>query len=561
MTAGKPALNIVEEMKTPQGVLWVQTDKIPYRNQKGEIIGIIGFTTDITERKRGEEALRESEEKFQKAFRAAPAMMGITLIDEGRFVDVNEKFLSVTGYARKAIIGHTSLELKLYADCRQREQMLAQIQAQGKCKDMECELCTRTGEIRLCLMSAEVILLRGERHLLTIVNDITARKKTEEALRENENRLRFALEGTNDGLWDVQMKTGAVYLSPRGCEILGYGTAGLPDVIKKWDQLVHPDDLPATNERLQAHLAGHAPIFEVEQRLRTKSGDWKWILARGKVVIRDARGQPLRMTGTHSDISERKEMQAKLLASEKLAVMGRLVADVAHEINNPLSIIMLGTQQLERMIKKQGNAIPDSEDKARMLEKIKNGTNRCKKIVASLLVSTRPTTLDIKPADVKQLIEEALESMDDRLKSQNVKVVKTFASRLPIIDADGHRLGQVFINIITNACDAMPEGGKLMIATRLYTPEAGRQGVAAGQEGPTIEIEISDTGEGIGEDDIFKIFDPFVTTKKDGKGVGLGLSISSGIVREHGGDIAVTSKKGKGATFIIRLPAKRAQAG
>lgn len=143
-----------------------------------------------------------------------------------------------------------------------------------------------------------------------------ARKKSEDSLRESENRLRFALEGTNDGLWDVQVQTGDVYLSPRGCEILGYGASGLPDAIKKWSQLVHPDDLPATYARLQSHFDGHTPIFEVEQRLFTNTGEWKWILTRGKVVTRDAKGQPLRMTGTHTDITERKRTEEQILRNE-----------------------------------------------------------------------------------------------------------------------------------------------------------------------------------------------------------------------------------------------------
>lgn len=131
-------------------------------------------------------------------------------------------------------------------------------------------------------------------------------------LQEKESRLRFALEATNEGIWDVQMTTGEVYLSPRGCEILGYGQDEAAQVIKVWDQLVHPDDMPATLEQLNAHIEGRTPLFMVEQRLKKKNGSWVWILTRGKIVARDGDGKPLRMTGTHTDISVRKQAELEV---------------------------------------------------------------------------------------------------------------------------------------------------------------------------------------------------------------------------------------------------------
>lgn len=143
--------------------------------------------------------------------------------------------------------------------------------------------------------------------------------EAEAALRESQERERFALRGTNDGLWDVRMDTGAVYLSPRGCEILGYGPEEMATVAETWDQLVCPDDRPATDAALGAYLEGRVPIFDVEQRLRTASGEWKWIRARGTAVARDASGAPMRMVGTHSDISAQKQSQEDLrLSAERL---------------------------------------------------------------------------------------------------------------------------------------------------------------------------------------------------------------------------------------------------
>jgi PAS domain S-box-containing protein len=140
----------------------------------------------------------------------------------------------------------------------------------------------------------------------------------EEALAESKERLGFALEATNDGLWDVNMLTNEVYLSPRDCEILGYSPDEVHELIRQWDELVNPEDMPRTLAALQAHLEGGAPLFQVEQRLREKSGAWKWVYTRGKVVARDGGGKALRMTGTHTDISASKRAEADFQETEEL---------------------------------------------------------------------------------------------------------------------------------------------------------------------------------------------------------------------------------------------------
>lgn len=255
-------------------------------------------------------------------------------------------------------------------------------------------------------------------------------------------------------------------------------------------------------------------------------------------------------------LKELRKTQDELAQSEKLASVGQLAAGVAHEINNPLASILLGAQRMSDMIKKQVKAIPDFKVYLRNLERMEESTNRCKKIVAGLLAFSRPTKIELGPTDINKVIEETLEPLEEQVKAQDVRVIRGFAPSLPIIEADGQQLSQVFNNLIMNACGAMPKGGQLRIITRLQTPEGGVQSDASGEVGKTVEIEFSDTGGGIPEEDMLRIFDPFFTTKEVGKGVGLGLSISYAIVEEHGGTIEVRSEKGKGTTFIVRLPVK-----
>ena len=161
-----------------------------------------------------------------------------------------------------------------------------------------------------------------------------ATRRSRATRSDTQERLRFALEGTNDGLWDLQLPGGSVYLSPRGCEILGFRPDELPRGEAAWDQLVHPDDLPASQAALDAYLDGRAPVFEVEFRLRTASGAWKWVAARGKAVERDPSGAPIRMVGTYTDISVRKRAEEELRASEERLRLAVDVADLGlYELN------------------------------------------------------------------------------------------------------------------------------------------------------------------------------------------------------------------------------------
>jgi len=171
-------------------------------------------------------------------------------------------------------------------------------------------------------------------------------------------------------------------------------------------------------------------------------------------------------------------------------------------------------------------------------------TNRCRKIVAGLLVFSAPARFQLDPIDIREVVEESLDILKDQIKVHKVKVIRDFASHLPLLKADKYKLGGVFSNLITNACDAMPEGGQLKITTRLSQPRTEALREAVDEARKTVEIEFSDTGEGISEENMIRIFDPFFTTKDTNKGTGLGLSICYGIIKEHGGFIDVKSEKG-----------------
>lgn len=229
---------------------------------------------------------------------------------------------------------------------------------------------------------------------------------------------------------------------------------------------------------------------------------------------------------------ELEKTQGKLIESEKFAALGRLAAGVAHEINNPLGNISLSA---ELLLKKESDPY-----KTRKLENILESVDVASRIVKNLLAYSRRSELSLEPADVNRLVEKALELSENTLKVSGVNLITRLSSELPAIKVDSKKLQQVLLNIITNAVQAMPDGGELYVST--YA-EAG-----------FVILELDDTGPGIPMEIRDKIFDPFFTTKDLSTSAGLGLSVSQGILEEHDGSIEIRDSTIKGTRVLIKLP-------
>ena len=235
------------------------------------------------------------------------------------------------------------------------------------------------------------------------------------------------------------------------------------------------------------------------------------------------------------DVTSRVHLQEQLQHSEKMASIGLLAAGVAHEVNTPLAGISSYTQMLRKQV--------DSDDpRAPLLEKIEKQTFRAATIITNLLNFARTGAGETESLDINRVLEDVLSLVEHQLEHAHIKVRRELGPDLPLVRGNANRLQQVFFNLVLNARDAMPKGGWLTLATRA--------------RGPEVVVQVRDTGEGIRREDLKRIYDPFFTTKGLGRGTGLGLSVSYGIVREHGGSIMVESAPDKGTTFEVSLPAR-----
>ena len=370
-------------------------------------------------------------------------------------------------------------------------------------------------------------------------------------LKESEKQLSAAIEGGALGLWDWEFNTGKVIYSKGWASMIGYDLKELQPKLSTWENLLHPNDYETAKKDVFDYIEGRTKVFQTEFRMRHKKSGWVWILSRGKITERDENGNPLRLLGTHTDISKLKNAEKKFIESQKMEAIGQLSGGIAHDFNNLLTITFGNITLLERLLNKPDVDVQLCKKKINI---IKQTAERGANLVKRLMVFSRQKDLDMQKTDINELIEN-LEPLLKRSITEIVELKLSLSKKAWPALIDPGQFEQALINLCINARDAMPEGGTLSIETKNIS--LGSEDVlnAAGlKEGEFITISISDTGNGIDKTIQEKIFDPFFTTKDIGKGTGLGLSMVYGLIQDAGGSISVYSEKDVGTTFRIYLP-------
>lgn len=384
----------------------------------------------------------------------------------------------------------------------------------------------------------------------------------EEALRASEKRMKLAMDGTDEGLWDWDVQKGEIIVDDNWQRLLGYAPGETDFDAAWWEENIHPDAQAGIEAALDAYVSGHEKYYELEYRIRSKTGDWMWIWARSTCVAWDKDGNPLRMIGTYRNIDERKAMQQELedhtqnlerLVAERasrihelerqrsemetLAATGRMAAAVAHEINNPLA----GIKNAFLVLK---DAIPKDHEDYHFADLILREIERISNIVRQMYELYRPDSASMVPVDLASELESACNMLETRIKQRSLRLRTFPVPALPkLILPEGH-IRQVLYNLVVNAIEASPEGGEIRLAVT-HADDA-------------IHIRVSDDGEGIPPDALGRIFEPFFTTKKrkGDSGMGLGLSVSQSLAKTMGGGIHVETEAGHGTTFVVVLPYK-----
>jgi PAS domain S-box-containing protein len=540
-----PAVNLEERIVMPNGsIRWLQWSDRAIFDEKDNIIEYQAVGRDITEQKEAEKRLQDSEIRFRRM--AENIQSGLTIIENGKVIYLNKRATVIFGYPEEELANLNGFDLAAPEEKERLSKIKEEAEQKGESpRELEFWIVRKDGTKRCIHNRYSPSIKKGEivgRYVVT--TDITKRKLVEEALKAAAQQWMKTFDAISDyvAMLDEEgkilrcNKTMADYLNIPFTKIIGKSCCKL--VHESFDFIEHCPFI-----RMKETRQRESSIFQIKDRwfnivVDPLYSEEKKLIGAVHIMMDITEKKKMEEALKHYSESleqmvekrtkELKEAQEKLVQSEKMAILGQVASGIAHDLRNPMGVIGNVAYYLDSKI---------GEDQAKLKKHISIINYQIKlsnQIITNLLNFSRPIELRFRPFDVPSLVEEVLSGFE----LKKIKIIKKFPSELPYCEVDKEQIQQVFTNLITNASQAMPQGGKLTIS-------------AQEREGKLV-IDFSDTGKGISPNDFPNIFKPFFTTRS--KGIGLGLALCQRIIEQHKGTIKAVSKLGKGSTFTIMLP-------
>ena len=523
------------------------------------IVAGLSVGANLVSRFRAERALRESEERFSVAFHLSPHSMLISRRADGLIIDANEAFKHQFGLLNQDVIGKTTVEVGWWPSADERNVLVRRLESEGRVNNYLSERVLPDGHKVITLTSFQPIRLGDEDCIISSGNDITERVNAERSLARSGAELRTIFDHAAIGIALVNADGRPIRCNPALERMLGYRSEELRTMT--FAAFTHPADVALDLALFRKLVAGELDSYQIEKRYLHQNGATVW----GRLtvsVVRGADGKLAYGVGMLADVSEQKRaelalresesarqhLQEQLVMAQKLEAVGRLAGGVAHDFNNILASMMLHLD----LLKSEAEISPSRQDS---LDELIHSSRCAASLTRQLLLFSRREPAQRQVVDLNAIVGNLLKMLA-RLVGEHLTLVQAGPQEPLWLLADPGRLEQVVMNLVVNARDAMPGGGRIVLRTEAVTVDAAQASRhPAGQVGPFVRLSVIDQGCGMSATILARIYEPFFTTKEAGKGTGLGLATVFGIVQQHTGWIEVESAEGKGSSFSVYLPA------
>ena len=542
--------------------IWISENAHTVRDAAGQLLFYEGTVEEISDRVRARERLERSEEDLRAITAQVPGVVYRVVLrpDGTRRIDfLSDGVRGLFGVGPEAALQNNRL-LAQFRHPEDRARVEAEIAASAEARTpltIEYRVLLADGTEKWVQQTSVAAADTAQGQLrVGVMIDVSERKRAELALLRNSELWKLALECTGDGIWDWHVQEGREVLSAQCKAMYGFAPDELPDTPDVLDSRTHPDDLPAMRAAREAHFDGRTPTYANEHRVQCKDGRWKWILSRGMVLERDTLGHPLRMIGTHTDITGRKQADELRIERDLAAAADRaksaFLSRVSHELRTPLNAVLGFSQLLEL---EPG----DGERQRRWVAQVLSSGRHLLALMDDVLdissAQTGQLPMAVESLPLQPLVGEVVAMLSGAATAAGVRVHDDTwhrAGRTPALTvrADRKRLLQVLSNLLSNAIKYNRPGGWVRLQ--------------AETDGDILVLSVADSGPGLDAAQRARLFQPFERVGAQHgavPGTGLGLALSRQLVEAMGGGITVDSTPGRGSTFRVHLPAARAAQG